>query len=43
MLTAGRITSIIDIIVGRLYVVYFIIWGAILGTASLSVFELLDL
>ncbi|MBO7224812.1 MAG: hypothetical protein J6V35_02745 [Bacteroidales bacterium] len=43
MLTAGKITSIIGIIIGGLYIVYFIIWGLILGSASLEIFDLLDL
>lgn len=43
MLTAGKITSIIGIIIGGLYIVYFIIWGVIIGSASLNFLELLDL
>lgn len=33
MLKAGKITSIIGIILSALYIVYWVIWVAILGTA----------
>ena len=39
MLKAGKITSIIGIILSALYIVYWIIWVAILGTAYASLWS----
>ncbi|MBO7651548.1 MAG: DUF4190 domain-containing protein [Bacteroidales bacterium] len=36
MLKAGKVTSIIGIILSALYIVYWVIWVAILGTAYAS-------
>ena len=39
MLKAGKITSIIGIILSALYIVYWVIWVAILGTAYASLWS----
>ena len=43
MLNAGRITSIIGIAFGSIYVVYYIVVVAILGTAGFAWLEWLDM
>lgn len=42
MLNAGKITSVIGIVFGSLYIVYYIIFVAIIGTAGFGMFELLE-
>jgi len=42
MLSAGRVTSIIGIVFGALYIVYYIIAVLILGAAGLAFMEGLD-
>lgn len=43
MLNAGRITSILGIVFGSIYVVYYIVVVAILGTAGFAWLEWLDM
>ena len=41
MLKAGKITSIIGIVLGAIYILYYIVAVLIIGAAGFSVFELL--
>ena len=41
MLKAGKITSIIGIVLGAIYILYYIVAVLIIGTAGFSILELL--